>query len=298
MVILNKPKRPEIPFEVIFHDGMLDGIRSYKNWLFPIITAYIVPRSLLKEAKKITEKNCHKRGVYYLIGNDDADSLTRFYIGQTRVGIERLDDHDANKDFWEKAVLFLTDEKSLSTDLINGLERHATIKAKEAARFNRYIVENKTNLDFEVYDYDVPILEKIYGEVIEFIMAALGYKLYDAAERDSNDPHYKTSRRGVSAFGKYSGEKFELLRGSQIDVSRECLHKYNEGKRQELLAEGNIVQRKSGEYYLEVNLEFKTPSGAGDFVLGGGPNGWTEWRREDNNKTLDELFRQKKPPIK
>lgn len=47
----------------------------------------------------------------------------------------------------------------------------------------------------------------------------------------------------------------------------------------------------NGKYILKVTLDFKIPSGASDFVLGGSKNGWLEWKNKDS-KTLDELYRK------
>ena len=89
----------------------------------------------------------------------------------------------------------------------------------------------------------------------------------------------------------YSGESFELLPDSEIDFSKTVnLESYNV-KRNSLLADGGIVQKNDGKYYLTKVITFKTPSGASDFVLGGSTNGWSEWRDKDG-KTLDELYRK------
>lgn len=57
-----------------------------------------------------------------------------------------------------------------------------------------------------------------------------------------------------------------------------------------MISNGNIVL-ENGIYILKTTLEFNTPSGASDFVLGGSTNGWTEWKNKDG-KTLDELYRK------
>lgn len=106
----------------------------------------------------------------------------------------------------------------------------------------------------------------------------------------SNQKVFATSRRGIVAYGTYSGESFELLADSEIDFSKSVnLESYNK-KRKALLMEGGIVQKENGKYYLTKAISFKTPSGASDFVLGGSSNGWFEWRDNDG-KTLEELFR-------
>lgn len=80
------------------------------------------------------------------------------------------------------------------------------------------------------------------------------------------------------------------MEGSQINLVKPTnLEKYNK-QRTELLSNGNIVL-ENGIYILKTTLEFNTPSGASDFVLGGSTNGWTEWKNKDG-KTLDELYRK------
>ena len=253
------------------------------RYLSPV-TTYVVPRPLLSDAKKITGIN--RQGVYFLI-NDSDGALTQLYIGQTQNGITRLIDHNISKDFWNKAILFLSDNQHFTLNIISGLEEYAIIKANDS---NRYQVENKITPQFKISEYDMPIIEEIYEE-IEFVMATLGYKLYNSTEVAVGDAVYKTNRRGIVALGAYSSEKFELLPGSQIDIEKSSnLESYN-GKRQELLNSGGIAKAEDGKFYLQVVVEFKSPSGASDFVLGGSTNGWVEWRN-NNGKTLDELFRQ------
>ena len=274
---MSKSKR----LEVIFHNGEPDGIRTYMRHLSTIKT-YVVPRQYLADAKSLTGVN--NPGVYFLV-NDEAGSLTKLYIGQTRNGISRLDDHNAKKDFWNKAILFLGDGDHFTLNILSGLEKYAIQKALDA---NRYDVDNKAVPKYKISEYDLPIVEEIYEE-IEFIMATLGYRM-NVSTVQSNQKVFATSRRGIVAYGTYSGESFELLPDSEIDFSKKVnLESYNV-KRSSLLTDGGIVQRDDGKYYLTKVITFKTPSGASDFVLGGSTNGWSEWRDKDG-KTLDELFR-------
>ena len=99
-----------------------------------------------------------------------------------------------------------------------------------------------------------------------------------------------TTRNGITSFGIYDGEKFEVLEGSQINIEKPArLQRYNR-QRAELLSQQSIVD-VDGKYILKVTLDFKTPSGASDFVLGGSTNGWVEGKIKDG-QTLDELYRK------
>ena len=270
--------------ETIYYNGQPDGIRSIRRHL-STMTTYVIPRQLLAEAKKIS--NTNRPGIYYLISENDNNKIAQLYVGQTRNGIIRLDDHNRSKDFWNKAIMFLADSKTFTLDMISGLEAYAINKATDA---KRYKVENTVNPKYEIDEYDLPLIEEVYEE-IRFIMATQGYKM-ESSENSINEANtLHTTRNGVKAFGAYDGDHFEVLEGSQIDFSRRVkLEKYN-AQREKLLNDGDIIADKNGVYILKVSLEFNTPSGASDFVLGGSTNGWIEWNNREE-KTLDEIYRK------
>lgn len=269
--------------EIIYHNGQPDGIRSIRRHL-STMTTYVIPRPLLSEAKKITGIN--RPGIYYLINENDENKIAEIYVGQTRNGVVRLDDHNRSKDFWNKAIMFLADSKTFSLDMISGLEEFAIMKAHES---NRYKVENTVKPKYEIDEYDLPSIEEVYEE-IQFIMATQGYKMDNAKRTLAEATVFYTSRKGIVAYGVYSGDKFQILEDSEINLLKEVhLESYNK-QRKALLEKGEIVQ-VGGKYILKVTLEFNTPSGASDFVLGGSTNGWREWKNKDG-KTLDEVYRK------
>lgn len=268
--------------ETIYHNGQPDGIRSIRRNL-STMTVYVIPRPLLAEAKTISGIN--RPGIYYLINENDDNKIAQIYIGQTRNGILRLDDHNRSKDFWNKAIMFLADNKTFSLDMISGLEKFAIIKAQES---KRYKVENTVVPKYEIDEYDMASVEEIYDE-IQFIMGTQGYKMDNVKSSTSSDI-FHTTRNGISALGIYDGEKFQVLEGSQININKPVhLARYNK-QRAELLASGEISQ-VDGKYFLNITIEFNTPSGASDFVLGSSTNGWVEWKNSEG-KTLNEIFRK------
>ena len=260
--------------ETIYHNGQPDGIRSIRRHL-STMTTYVVPRPLLSEAKKLTGIN--RPGIYYLISENDDNKIAQIYIGQTRNGVSRLEDHNRSKDFWNKAIMFLADNKTFSLDMISGLEAYAIGKAHES---NRYKVENSVNPKYEIDEYDLPLIEEVYEE-IKFIMATQGYKMENAKETLNEANTLHTTRNGIEAYGIYDGERFEVLEGSEIYLAKPVnIEKYNI-QRKELLDNGDIVLSADGKYRLQTTLVFNSPSGASDFVIGGSTNGWTEWKDKD-----------------
>ena len=269
--------------EIIYHNGQPDGIRSIRRHL-STMTTYVIPRPLLSEAKKLSGIN--RPGIYYLISENDDNKIAQIYIGQTRNGVVRLDDHNRSKDFWNKAIMFLADSKTFSLDMISGLEAYAIGKAHDA---KRYKVENSVNPKYEIDEYDLPLIEEVYEE-IQFIMATQGYKMDNSKVTLNEANTLHTTRNGITAFGVYDSENFEVLEGSEIDMNRKCHSATMEKQRQTALANGNIVS-VDGKYKLTVSVSFTSPSSAGQFVLGGSINGWVEWKDKDG-KTLDELYRK------
>jgi len=269
--------------ETIYHNGQPDGIRSIRRNL-STMTVYVIPRPLLSEAKNISGIN--RPGIYYLINESDDNKIAQIYVGQTRNGIARLDDHNRSKDFWNKAIMFLAESKTFTLDMISGLEKFAIMKAQES---KRYKVENTVVPKYEIDEYDLASVEEIYDE-IQFIMGTQGYKMDDSKTSLDEAAVLHTTRNGIEAFGIYDGERFEVLEGSQVNIDKKVnLERYNK-QRDELLENGSIT-KIDGKYILNVILAFNTPSGASDFILGGSTNGWAEWKNK-NGKTLDELFRK------
>lgn len=274
---------PSKKLEIIYHNGQPDGIRSIRKHL-STMTTHVIPRPLLVEAKKL--KDANRPGIYYLINENDENKIAQIYIGQTRNGVIRLDDHNRAKDFWNKAIMFLADSKTFTLDMISGLETYAIVKAHEA---KRYKVENSVKPKYEIDEYDLPLIEEVYEE-IQFVMATQGYKMDNANTSRNQAEIFHTTRNGIIAYGVYDGDKFQVLEGSEINILKESnLQRYNK-QRRALIDKGDLASI-GDRYILKVTLEFNTPSGASDFVLGGSTNGWTEWKNKDG-KTLDEIYRK------
>lgn len=269
--------------EIIYHNGKPDGIRLVRRQL-STMTAYVIPRPLLAEAKRIT--GIDRPGIYYLINEDDDNRIAQVYVGQTRNGVIRLDDHNRSKDFWNKAIMFLADNKTFSLDMISGLEAYAISKITAS---KRYRVENAVNPRYEIDEYDLPLIEEVYEE-IEFIMATQGYKMENAPLSLDREKLLYTTCNGIRGIGNYDGDQFEVLEGSEIDMSRRCHSDKIERQRQNAVQTGDIVKNGEG-YTLRVSVSFPSPSMAAGFVLGGNRNGWIEWKSR-NGETMDELFRR------
>ncbi|MCD8294225.1 MAG: GIY-YIG nuclease family protein [Clostridia bacterium] len=153
----------------IFYDGTVNGIRIINKDFSPV-TMYIIPREHLMEAKDID--GIMRRGIYMLIKEDEDCSIEEIYVGQTRVGLQRIYDHNKKKDWWNKVIMTLGDDQTFTLDMISGLEKYGIDMAYKSG----YTVYNSANPQYTITSYQLVTIEKIF-EDIEFLLATQGYSL-------------------------------------------------------------------------------------------------------------------------
>lgn len=235
------------------------------------LTTVVVPRELLSEAKVLP--NIPMRGIYYLL-NEACGVISRVYAGQTTKGLARLDDHKSNKDFWNKAVMFLDNESNINRDVLDALEAEAIGYIRTHGSYEN---DNLDTPQPYIDPYKEQTVKKLHKNIL-FRMAALGYRL-DRADTAVTTSHmiFHTKRRGIVASGYYDvgTGKFTVLSGSQIDLSTPVT------KNQSAVDERiKYFGDASGVAILQDDARFKTPSRAAVFVLGGSQNGKVEWVNE------------------
>ena len=97
--------------------------------------AYYVPREDWPNVRKRAELGAP--GVYILLGREEDELGNEYpvvYIGQAEDIRNRLDQHDAQKEFWERAMFFLSANHGLNRAHILWLEWSLMKQAKEADR--------------------------------------------------------------------------------------------------------------------------------------------------------------------
>ncbi len=269
-----------IKMETIYVDGDPNGIRKITLHLSPMVT-YVVPREKLSEAKRIN--GIDKQGVYYLFGNNS------IYIGQTRNGINRLDDHNRQKDFWNIAILFLSDSKTFSLDMISGLEEYAISKAAENKNIK---LINTVNPKYKIDEFDYPSIIEIYDK-ISFIISTQNFAPLN--NKDNSITYYHNVRKTADSFLSYENKKFIVKKGSKLTKNiSPSLSKFPSIYllRNEMIEHNKLID--DGSYLvLQEDVLFESPSAAAVFVYGSSANGWTEWRL-DNGKSLDDMLRKSK----
>lgn len=93
----------------------------------------VFPRTKWQEIKKRAEFK--RTGIYVLAGyTDEDDDMTTVYVGQGDAVQSRIDSHFGSKDFWDRAVVFVSTSGGLNRAHVTWLEYALIAKANQAGR--------------------------------------------------------------------------------------------------------------------------------------------------------------------
>lgn len=149
------PTADAYTIRIFVAEGDPDGLRIVErvNWTG---RGLVIPRDRWTTAK--TRKELLQPGVYVLVG-EETDEIgqdrTVLYIGQTEALRWRVDNHDVNKEFWNRVVLFVSNSNSLNRAHVTWLEWALIdrIKGNDGVKLANGNVPTEPNLDeFEKAD--------------------------------------------------------------------------------------------------------------------------------------------------
>ena len=101
------------------------------------------PRGRYPKVKKRRDE-FSRSGVYLLVGQD-GEQVPRVYVGETEQMRSRLDNHYANKDFWQEVIAFTTTDTQLNRAQVKYLEARLQELAGRAEEAKRAKVDNKNS---------------------------------------------------------------------------------------------------------------------------------------------------------
>lgn len=254
------------------------------NWVGKV---FIVPRASLKDLKNRNEAN--SPAIYFLFGDADESTAQKLYIGETETFLNRLTNHDLNKDFWNTAIIFIG---GLDKAKVKYLEFLAN---KEAAIVARFDLENNTEPKINKLSEFDEISTKDYFEKIKYILSVLGYPVFESVKKSIlNKKIYTFKTDGAEA-------KAQLLDDGSLNVLQGSLARIREtgsfggwslAARKRFLEDGTLKDSGDGVSYIFTrDVLFKSPSAAAATTSGRSANGWTAWKDEEGN-SLDENLRK------
>ncbi len=274
---------------ILLPDGDPNGIKiiEVNGW---VGKAIIIPRAKLKFIKDRPESNLP--ALYFLFGENMDETKPSVYIGETETCYQRLTNHESNKDFWNLAIIFIG---SLDKADVRYLENKAV---EEAQSSGRYLMTNGNSRNENTLSEFKKSAADSYFESIKFVMAVLGYTLFEPVFADTHtaDEVYYLKASGAEAKGSLldTGE-FIVFKGSTVRLAEvPSMQGTGGSKLRQLMSrddDGRLKKVSDESYQLTQDVVFTSPSLAADVVTGRSSNGWISWK-DSQGRTLDENKRK------
>ncbi|MGP8064512.1 MAG: GIY-YIG nuclease family protein [Acidimicrobiales bacterium] len=265
-----------ISIRLFLADGTPDGlwVVEKSNWTG---VALMAPRSRYSALRSRPE--LAGSGVYVLTGPPEGGAKSvRIYVGETDVLRDRLDNHQKNKDFWTKVVIFTAKDLNLNKAHVRYLESRLLSIAAEA---NRAELDNGTATTLPALsEADRADLESFLADML-LIYPVLGLNAFEKVDEASQTtPGERLYLKGkdTKAEGQETSDGFVVFKDAlarQDEVP--SIHAYGRDLRQSLTEAGVLVA--DGEHLrLTQDYVFGSPSLAAMILLGRTSNGRIEWR--------------------
>jgi len=279
---------PKQTVKIFLVEGNPTGLRTLElfNWNGKGV---IIPRDRVEAS--LDRNDLSTQGVYLLIGESD-DGEGMIYIGESENLKDRVRSHNKTKDFWDTAICFFSKDGNLNKAHVKYLEELLIAESKEAGRMKIENGNQPRNTRLAESD-EAEVL--MFAENIKLILSTVGYAFLKKPAEYEGDKKELFICKGpdAEARGFYSSEgvvvlKDSLVRKEVADSAKDRPLK----RRPALLSDGSLKDYNEASYIFTKDVVFSSPSNAAQNVLARNANGWTEWKRESDGKTLDEVYRQ------
>jgi uncharacterized protein DUF4357 len=279
-------------------DGTGSGLRTAELGL-STIKALVVPRASLSLATQRSE--LQRTGVYILIGPDTSKAgLKRIYIGEGDIVLTRLSSHnkDADKDFWEDAIVFTSKDQNLTKAHVRYLEARLIELAELAKRATIANGTEPTGPGMLPEPDEVEMEEFIVQT--RLLLGTLGFNLFDpatpipatatsTAAPSQQTPEFHFQGEGYSATCRVDTTSGQFVVTAGSTARREetaSLGTTYRDLRQQLLDSG-VLQQQDGKYVFTQDYAFTAISGAAQVVSGFSINGRIAWKTSGGSTYAD-----------
>ncbi|WP_432221318.1 GIY-YIG nuclease family protein [Flavobacterium sp. TMP13] len=261
--------------KIFLIDGDANGRMSCElsNWTGK---AYKIPRIKVKEC--VDRNDLTSTGVYLLFGKND-EGQDMVYIGEAESVLRRLNQHLAQKDFWNEVIVFISKDENLNKAHIKYIENRLHDIAISS---NRYKLDNVTIPTLSsISESDRAEMEE-FIENLRMLVNTLGHKVFDDKREISNNNRNKLfqikAARGADALGEPTSDGFLVFKGSKAANSITPSLSPSIVRLRENLIEKNIVQNLNDILIFSEDYIFTSPSLAAAIVMGRSANGLEEWK--------------------
>ena len=281
--------------ELFLVDGTPGGLTTAEilNWTGQVLSAPRAEMSALVRRAELSG-TC----VYLLLGPDEQGS-TRCYIGETDDFKARLRYHDANKEFWRRAVVVTSKDANLTKAHGRYLESSLISLAIHAGRV---VLDNGTTPPPQALPEAHASDMDYFIEQLQIVLPVLGIDAIRGREtaavpwtrqKQLVSPlfHLTNRKPGVAATAQQIDGEFTMLAGSTVvadwqgvGMAESTIKAYESYRAQhlKLIADGSIVV-ENGVGRVAKDIVFGSPSTAGAIAQGRSCNGRTSWMTEDGS---------------
>ncbi|MBT5017102.1 GIY-YIG nuclease family protein [Candidatus Peregrinibacteria bacterium] len=251
-----------------------------------IVKAIFIPRNKLDTVYK--RNDLQDPGIYFLFGKEDEIEKVSVYIGEAENLITRLKQHNANKDFWNKAICFVSEKRNINKAHIKYLENYCCEQAKIVNKCN---LENSiTPTQSSLTEQDVDFVLSFYDDM-KVLISTLGFPIFQENKKNKENI-FICKGKNAYAEGEYTEDGVIVFKGSKANLEETKTAGSWLSNRRKILVDKSILEEKEGTYLFNEDYTFASPSTAAGVILGRRANGWIEWK-DKNGKTMDAKIRQK-----
>jgi hypothetical protein len=283
----------EVTVQISIPDGNASGVWVVDRGLDWNGKVVVCPRACFEKARLM--KQFDQPGVYILRQADAQHSLPKIYIGLADPIKDRLNNHYANKSFWEDVLVCVGDsEGKLNKAHIEYLESRMIQMAKLAKRCNLDEHKNSPKQP-NLSKSDQASAENFLTKLV-FVLRVLGLKIFETpsilstgepGEKSTQKLFFLTSK-GVTAKAHRDSRAFVVLANSkavlkEVPSASESII----ALRKALQAKG-VLKVENDRLLFSQDYEFGSPSAAAQVVVGGAADGRILWKNEEG-KTIKEL---------
>lgn len=276
--------------KIFLAEGNPTGLRVLElfNWNG---RGVIIPRDRINSA--LTRTDLDTQGVYLLIGESESGE-EMLYVGESENLKERVRSHHRTKDFWDTAVCFFSKDGNLNKAHVKYLEELLIAESVEAGRMQ---IENGNQPNRTKLSESDEAEILMFAENIKLILSTIGYTFLKKPTEyeDKTSEVFVCKGPSADARGIYSSEGIIVLKGSiaRKELAESAKDRHLK-RRPSLINDGSLIEHDAQSLVFTRDVVFSSPSNAAQNILARNANGWSEWKRETDGKTLDEVYRQSK----
>ena len=273
--------------KIFLSDGTPDGLKIIEksNWNGKGV---VCPRSTFPENKKREE--FPRTGIYILLGPSEQSDVPMLYVGQGDPIKNRLESHYAKKDFWTRAVFFVSKDDNLNKAHVGHLESKLITLATEA---KLCVLDNQNCPALpSMSEMDIAEAEGFLEEIL-LCLPVLGINEFNKPKKLARPEKRRLFLKGPNcqAEGMEDPDGFLVFEGAKARKKETTKlvkwKKYVSELRANLL-ERKVLEEKDDHYLLVQDYPFTSPSTAASVFLARSADGRTDWKDADG-KTLKEI---------